>query len=95
MSETALLKGGWRVQIAVGSPAAGSLSYRHGGKRAIAGRPDAIHYLPDAVEWFPEEGRRSGFDSHERQRAPEPQPGSTPGRHFASKGDATLYRNKG
>ena len=30
----------------------------------------------------PEEGRRSGFDSHEVQRAPEPPPGSTPGRHF-------------
>jgi len=34
----------------------------------------------------PEEGRRGGFDSHDLKWAPEPPPGSTPGRHLISVG---------
>ena len=71
-------------RVLIAAPAAAPQSARTWrSARRTHSRPRLFAYIADAAEWFPEEGRRSGFESRSGCWAPEPLPGSNPGRPFS------------
>jgi hypothetical protein len=79
----------WRMNVGGGSKAVtASIAPR---QPALTHTLGTRHRLTFSVPWrgCPEEGRRGGFDSHEASWAPEPRPGSSPGRHLFAYIDAT------